>query len=304
MSASGIDDFPCADDLTLYEGMARAAKLGRIVAVHAESDQLTGLLTRRAVALGQTSIADYLRSRPVIAELEAIERAILFASETGCALHVVHVSCGRGVSLVAAARMRGVDVSCETCPHYLTLTEEDLELLGPVAKCAPPLRSQAEQSQLWRQLSDGTLPMVASDHSPSPPEMKTAASFFQVWGGIAGCQSTLQLLLTEGYARRELPLTRIAELTAAYVAQRFDLAPAKGRLEVGADADLALVDLRHTSMLRSEDLFYRHRISPYVGRTLHGRIVRTLVRGTTVFLEGEIVSGPVGRLVRPRRRGG
>src|SRR6185503_9922797 len=156
-----------------------------------------------------------------------------------CALHIVHVSSGRGVSLVAAAHMRGVDVSCETCPHYLTLTEDDLELLGAVAKCAPPLRSHADQSLLWQQLSDGTLPMVASDHSPAPPDMKTAASFFQVWGGISGCQSTLQLLLTEGYVRRELPLARIAELTAAYIAQRFDLAPDKGRVEIGADADLA-----------------------------------------------------------------
>jgi len=118
MSNSGIADFPAVDDLALYEGMTRVAKLGRIVEVHAENDQITGELARRAIAAGRTGIRDYLTSRPVIAELEAIERAILFASETGCPLHIVHVSSGRGVSLVVEAQARGVNVSCETCPHY------------------------------------------------------------------------------------------------------------------------------------------------------------------------------------------
>ncbi|MBX6342374.1 MAG: allantoinase AllB, partial [Thermomicrobiaceae bacterium] len=202
MSTSGTDDFPAADDLTLYEGMAEAARLGLPVAVHAESDALTAALARRAVAEGRTSARDYLASRPVVAELEAINRAILFAEETGCALHVVHVSTGRGVALVAAARARGVDVSCETCPHYLVFTEDDVEALGAVAKCAPPLRSRDEREALWAALARGDIPIVASDHSPAPPEMKAAASFFDVWGGISGCQSTLAALLTEGHATR------------------------------------------------------------------------------------------------------
>ncbi len=299
MSSSGIDDFPAVDDLTLYEGMARAAHLRSIVAVHAENDQITGLRARRAVARGQISARDYVKSRPVVAELEAIERAILFASETSCALHIVHVTSGRGVNLVAAARLKGVDVSCETCPHYLVLTAEDLDTLGSVAKCAPPLRSRAEQDALWQHLRDGSLPMVASDHSPAPAALKTDPNFFKVWGGISGCQSTLQLLLTEGYERRNLPLTMIAALTAGYVAQRFRLTPRKGRLEVGADADLALVDLRDRTILQATDLLYRHRHSPYVGRQLRGRVVRTLVRGITVFQDGAIVSKPVGRLITP-----
>jgi allantoinase len=303
MSNSGIDDFAAADDLTLYEGMARAARLGRIVAVHAENDQITSLLARRAMAEGRVGWHDFLRSRPVVAELEAIERAILFASETGCALHIVHVSTGRGVSLVASARQRGVDVSCETCPHYLSLTEEDLEALGALAKCAPPLRPRDEQAALWQQLLDGSLPMVASDHSPAPASMKTGDNFFEIWGGISGCQSTLQLLLTDGYARRKLPLETIATVTSEFAAQRFGLAPQKGYLEVGADADLALVDLRHSFSLDPGDLRYRHRHSPYVGRTLCGRIVRTIVRGTTVFLNGQIVAAPIGRLIVPEGPG-
>ncbi len=131
--------------------------------------------------------------------------------------------------------------------------------------------------------------------------MKSDPDFFKVWGGISGCQSLLQLLLTEGYERRQLPLTTIAALTAEYPAHRFGLSPAKGSIAIGADADLALVDLQATVMLHSNDLFYRHQHSPYVGRTLCGRIERTIVRGTTVFLNGKHVSEPVGRLLRAGR---
>jgi allantoinase len=285
--------------LTLYEGMARAASLGRIVALHAENDQITSNLARRAIEQGRTGIRDYLKSRPVIAELEAIERAILFAGETGCSLHIVHVSTGRGVRLVALARAQGIDVSCETCPHYLVLTEADMEELGAIAKCAPPLRPREELNALWQHILAGNIAMVASDHSPAPAEMKTSNNFFQVWGDISGCQSLLQLLLTAGYEQRHLSLSTIVALTSENVARRFGLFPTKGQIAVGADADMVLVDLREHSVLQAEDLYYRHRHSPYVGRSLRGRVVRTLVRGVSVFCEGEFVGGGVGRLVRP-----
>ncbi|MBV9706712.1 MAG: allantoinase [Chloroflexi bacterium] len=293
MSKSGTDDFVAVDDLTLYEGMCEAARLGKIVAVHAENEQITSHLARRALEQGRMGIRDYLTSRPLIAELEAIARAILFAAETGCALHIVHVSSGRGVSLVTEARARGVDVSCETCPHYLVLTEADAEELGAVAKCAPPLRSQQEQEALWQQLFAGNVHMITSDHSPAPTSMKMDSNFFQVWGGISGCQSLLQLLLTDGHERRQLPLPMIAALTAENVARRFGLFPRKGQLAIGADADIVLVDLASQRVLEAADLYYRHQHSPYVGKMLRGRIVRTLVRGTTVFVEGKFITTPI-----------
>jgi allantoinase len=299
MSNSGIDDFSSADDYTLYEGMRRIASFKGLVAVHAENDQITQALARRAIAQGRTGIQDYLRSRPVVAELEAIERAILFAQETGCSLHIVHVSTGRGVRLVAEAQARGVDVSCETCPHYLVLTEEDVEELGAVAKCAPPLRPKAEQDQLWEHIFAGILPMVASDHSPAPASMKTSANFFSVWGGISGCQSLLSLLLTEGYTQRGLPLSVIASVTSGYVARRFKLFPRKGELAVGTDADITLVDLKRSVRLDADDLLYRHRHSPYVGRTMSATIMRTLVRGRTIYRDGSIEAQPAGRLLTP-----
>jgi allantoinase len=241
---------------------------------------------------------DFLASRPAVAELQAIARAISLAQESGCKLHVVHVSTGRGIALVADARARGADISCETCPHYLVLTEEDAEVLGNVAKCAPPLRPRSESEALWQALADGTLPMVASDHSPAPRALKGGDDAFAAWGGISGCQTMLPLLLSEGCAARGLPLELIAAATSGYVARRFRLA-GKGLLEPGADADLVLVDLAASQALSAEDLYYRHRHSPFVGRTLRTRVARTLVRGRTVFADGRIVGPPAGRLLIP-----
>jgi allantoinase len=190
-------------------------------------------------------------------------------------------------------------VSCETCPHYLVLTEEDVEELGAVAKCAPPLRAKSELDALWQHIFAGTLPMVASDHSPAPASMKTSANFFNVWGGISGCQSLFSLLLTEGHYQRHMPLPMIAAITSEYVARRFKLSPTKGTLTIGADADLALVDLQQSTTLAANALFYRHQHSPYIGRTMHASVLRTLVRGTTVYRAGSIVAKPCGRLLTP-----
>jgi allantoinase len=268
MCDSGIEDFPAVDDEVLEAGMRRAAALGLPVLVHAE----------RPSALRQpdgTTWRDFVASRPVEAELQAIEVALELAERTGCSLHVVHVSSGAGVALVAAG-----EATCETCPHYLTLTEDDLETLGARAKCAPPLRPAAERDALWEHLVAGRIAFVTSDHSPCPPELK-AGDFTAAWGGIAGCQSLLGLLLDAG----RLPLGQVAALTSANVAKRFNLP--KGRLEPGADADLVLVDLRER---HAPDLQDRHKLSPYAGRPLP-RIVRTWVRG----------GAREGRLVTPRK---
>ncbi len=300
MSDSGIDDFSCADDATLLQGMRVAASLGLPVLVHAENDAITAALAREAIAAGRTGVRDYLASRPVVAEVEAIGRAICFASDTGCRLHVVHVSCGAGVVLVAEARAKGIDVTCETCPHYLVLTAEDAERLGAVAKCAPPLRNADVQASLWDELLAGRVEFVASDHSPAPASMKQSANFFDVWGGIAGVQTTLGLMLEEGHARRGISLEMIARLTADAVAKRFGF-EGRGRLEVGHAADIAIVDLDMAAPLAAEQLQDRHRLSPYVGRTLRGAVRRTLVRGMTVWADGTAVGPPRGEIVRPLR---
>jgi allantoinase len=303
MSGSGIDDFAAADDATLWQGMRVAGQLGLPVLVHAENEAITSRLARESIAAGRTGVRDYLASRPVVAELEAIGRAILLAHDAQCPLHIVHVSSGAGVALVAEARARGVDVTCETCPHYLVFTEDDLERLGAVAKCAPPLRPAGVQHGLWEKLLAGDVDLIASDHSPSPESMKQAANFFEVWGGIAGCQTLLGLLLEEGHARRGMAVETIARLTSTAAAARFQLGD-RGRLEPGCVADLAVVDLGHSAPLAVGDLRDRHRLSPYLGRTLRGRVRWTLVRGRVVAREAAPVGPPIGQLVRPQRSPG
>jgi allantoinase len=298
MCDSGIDDFPMADDKTLRAGMKQAARLNRIVAVHAESQRAVQTRTSEIRRAGKTGATDFLASRPIQAELEAIGRAIELAGETNCALHIVHVSCGAGVALVASARKHGVNVSCETCPHYLLLTEEDVQRIGAAAKCAPPLRAPAARESLWQFLRAGEISTIGSDHSPAPPEMKQDSDFFNIWGGISSVQFTLLLLLTEG-GQRGLPHSRVVQLTSHNVAGRFKLPDYKGHIRPGADADLALVDLAIYSKVEKSGLLYRHPHCPYFGRELTGRVRRTILRGRTIFQDGRAVSTPCGRLARP-----
>ncbi len=304
MSSSGIDDFGRVDDLTLLRGMEMAAKLGLPIAVHAESEELTSRLTAEARGEGRTGIRDYLDSRPIIAEVDAIRRAIAFAQETGCSLHVVHISSARGsIEVVEAKHLyvsnqdRPLHVTGETCPHYLTLTADDVVKLGAPAKCAPPLRPDDQVEALWRQLLAGGIDLVASDHSPAPASMKAGDDFFRVWGGVAGVQSTLASLLS---GRHTIPLEQVAKLTASNVAARFGIA-SKGRVAVGNDADLTILDAAASFQLTRDMLLDRHKLSPYVGRRFRGVVRRTIVRGHTVFLDGKTVGNFRGRLVKPAR---
>lgn len=294
MCNSGLPEFPRVDDVTLLDGLREAARLKLPVAVHAESEELTRGLAAR---LTSRTVRAFLESRPVVAELEAIQRALLLAKEAGACLHIVHVSCGRAVAVAAEARAQGTDVSIETCPHYLFFTEEDVERLGPIAKCAPPLRTASDQRGLWDELGRGGVHIVASDHSPAPPSMKSG-DFMAAWSGIAGVQSTLAVLLEEGYHKRALPLERISALLAAEPARRFRIR-SKGSIEPGMDADLALVELNRSVTLEANDLYQRHPLTPYVGYSFRGAVRRTIRRGVTIFHDGRITATHGGTLIRP-----
>jgi allantoinase len=299
MSDSGIADFPRADAATLRAGMKIAAALRMLVAVHAESEQITTALAAERRGAGRTTARDYLDSRPVAAELEAIRMACEIAGETGCDLHVVHVSSAEGVELVAAQRAAGVNVTCETCPHYLTLCEDDVLELGAIAKCAPPVRSAAERDRLINSVLHSDVNTVGSDHSPTRPELKKRDDFFMVWGGIAGAQHLLALMLDLWMQRADSDWPLLARLLSTNVAHRFRLPRTLGRIAVGAEANLALVDLAATEEVAVEHLHYRHRSTPYAGRKLRGKIVRTILRGKTIARDGQATDTPAGRLVVP-----
>ncbi len=286
MCDSGVADFPMADVATLHAGMKRAAELDLLVAVHAEIDH--------PELHSGTTIRDYLNSRPGTIELEAIELALNLAYETGCALHIVHVSSGAAAAFIHDAFLKGVDVSCETCPHYLVFNELDVERIGALAKCAPPIRDEGSRAELWKHVEWGSILTIGSDHSPAPMSMKVDANFFKVWGGISGCQHLLGLLFDLGFDSDRIRLS-----ASENVADRFGIAGQKGRIAPGFDADLVLFDPRGTTEITPDSLHYRHRQSAYAGRTLRGRVVRTILRGQTVALDGRIIGAPRGRLLTP-----
>ncbi len=300
MSASGTSDFPRADTASLYEGMRIAADLGRVVAVHAENDSIVSHLAKMAVGEGRLSMRDYLASRPVVAELEAVQRVILLAWETGCAVHFVHVSTGRAVQMITSAREQGADLTCETCPHYLLLDEEDAVRIGAAAKCAPPLRAAWDRAGLWARLLAGEVDLVASDHSPAPPDLKLGEDFFRIWGGISGAQHTLPLVLSETAVEGHfIPLERLAALLAQNPARRFGLTRRKGAIEVGLEADFAIVAQSDGRVITRDALHYRHRQTAYLGRRVRAEVVRTILRGRTIAMNGEFPVPPAGRMLCP-----
>jgi allantoinase len=298
MCEGGTPDFACVDDARLHAGMCLAAEWDLPVAVHAENDSLTAAGTRRLAQTSSRSAADYLASRPALAEIEAVGRALALAEDAGCRIHLVHLSTGRAVALVAEARLRGVDATCETCPHYLAFTVDDVERIGTIAKCAPPIRGADERAALWEAVADGRIEIVSTDHAPAPYTSK-GGDFLSAWGGIAGGQMLTSIMLSEGHHRRGLRLERIAELLSGAPARRFRL-DRKGPIEVGRDADLVLVDLDDDREITLAEQRSRHpSTSPYVGLRVRGRPVRTFLRGATIARRGELAGAPRGRLLRP-----
>lgn len=289
MSSPGDDQeeaFRRSDDRVLLEGMKVVAELGSVLVLHAEDEDLVSELSSRAVAEGRCSAADYTASRPIEAESRAVSKALAYAKQTGCRLHFAHISSVEAAEAIWRARQEGQDVTLETCPHYLTLTADDLLGKGAVAKCAPPLRGKEEQAGLWQCLEGGRIDLIASDHSPCPPELKEGADMFATWGGISGAQSSLELLVDEGHLKRGIPLTQISRLLSGAPAERFGLSHVKGAIRAGCDADLVLIDLDHRYRLTADMLYQKHKQSPYLDREIGCKVKVTLLRGKTVYEDG------------------
>lgn len=282
------------EDGDLLEGMREAARLGIPVGVHCENDAIIRGSRARLRAAGRRDLRAHHESRPEVAEWEAIARVALLARVGGARTQVVHISTGEGVESVWQARRAGAEVFAEVTAHHLTLDEEDGVRLGTHAKCAPPLRSRGQVDALWRHVLGGRVHNIGSDHSPATEEQKNLAGreHWDVPDGITGVQTIFSILLSEGVHRRGLSLPACAGLIATHAARTFGIYPRKGAILVGSDADLAILDLDAQWTLRREDLLYKCPWSPHVGRQFTGRIVRTVLRGRTVFRDGEVLAPP------------
>ena len=304
MCESGIDDFAQVPSELLAAGIAEAARLGLLVGVHAEDNDITSSLTQEIRAAGRTDRGAWGESRPRRAEAKAIAEVLDYVRRagSGARLHVVHVSSGDALSVIEGGKAANQAVTAETCPHYLMFTEDDFDRIGPALKCAPPLRDEANRETLWSAVLAGKIDSIGSDHSPCPAEAKLRGEddVWRAWGGVSGIQVTLPAMTTEGVHRRGLSWERLADLLCTNPAKIFGLYPNKGAIRVGADADFALVDPEVEWTFSSGHLETRSGISPYIGTRFRGAVVRTIVRGRTVFRQGSIV-GDVGygRLVRP-----
>ena len=275
-------DFMNVDDYSLYEGMKQVAKTGKVLAIHAENAAITDKLGDIAYKNGETTLAAYVATRPVFTEVEPIRRAILFAKETGCRIHICHIACPEGVEEVVKAQAEGVDVTCETCTHYLYFTTDELDAIGPVVKCSPPIRDKKAQDGLWEYVANGGLSFVTSDHSPCTPDLKDKDNAFEAWGGISGVQNNVDVLFDEGVQKRDLPLTTFANIIATNPAKRFGL-DEKGEIAIGKDADFVLIKPNAPYTLQAEDLEYRNKISPYIGRTIGAQVDATILRGQMIY---------------------
>lgn len=290
-------DFQNVDDYSLYEGMRQIAKTGKVLSLHCENAALTDTLGKKAVEAGAHTLKEFVASRPVFTEVEAVRRAIFFAKVTGCRINICHCTCWEAVAEVVKAREEGVDVTCETCPHYLYFTTDDLDAIGATTKCTPPIRDKAEREGLWKYLLDGGISMVVSDHSPCTPDLKDRENPFDAWGGISSIQNCMDLMFDEGVQKRGMSLVRFAEVMATDAADRFGLAQ-KGRIEVGKDADFCLIKPNSPYTLKAEDLEYRNKISPWIGRTIGCQVARTILRGKTTYsLEDGVTAAHDGEFI-------
>ena len=280
---SGVAEFPPLTAEGLTAAMTETARLGSLLLVHAEDDRLI----EDAPADGP-SYAGFLASRPPASEDSAIHLVIQTARRTGGRAHVVHLSSASALPELHAARADSVDVSVETCPHYLTLAAEDVPDRATEFKCCPPIRDLSNQDLLWAGLAAGDIDFVVTDHSPSTVDLKVP-DFGHAWGGISSLQVGLTAVWTAA-SSRGVPLTDVVRWMATAPADRVGLSR-KGRIEVGGDADLAVLAPDESFVVDVSRLHHKNQVSAYAGRTLQGVVRRTFLAGR------EIDDEPHGRLL-------
>ncbi len=292
----GIDGFTKVTEQQLRLALPHIARTGLPLLVHAE---LAGPIDRATAALTDADwsrYSTYLQSRPEEAEVAAIRLTLSLCREYGFRLHIVHLSSGRALSELRAARAEGLPVSVETCAHYLHLSAETIANGATLNKCAPPVRSRENREKLWEGLRDGTIDFVVTDHSPCPPVMKRLqeGNFRTAWGGIASLSVALPLMWTEA-SKRGFTLLDLAHWMATGPARLAGCDTRKGRIAADYDADFVIFEPECEFVVTKDRLHYRHTVSPYLGEALRGVVKATYLRGAPVFCERAFPGETAGR---------
>jgi allantoinase len=299
---SGIDGFAWIDESDLRLALAKLRGTGLPLLAHAE---LAGPVEAATAKLNESNAdwrkySTYLSSRPDAAEVDAIALLIRLAEEYSTPIHIVHLSSAKALPLLAAARGRGVPVTVETCVQYLWFAAETIPDGATEYKCAPPIRDAANREALWNALASGEIDMVITDHSPCPPTMKRREEgrWDRAWGGIAGLGLALPVFWT-AMAQRGFKMEKLGEWMAAAPARLAGFAGRKGTLAMGADADIVVFDPDAEWTVTEKHLHFRHKISPYLGAKLQGRVQETWLRGEKIYAADEFIGLARGReLVR------
>ena len=283
-------DFKNVTDWELYRGMREIAKVDGLVVVHCENATITDELGREAMAAGKTLVSDYVATRPIFTEVEAVRRVLMIAEATGCRVHIAHCSCHEAIEAVEEAKARGVNASFESCPHYLLLATEELDAIGPKAKCSPPIRDRKHRERMWELLAEGRIEMLVSDHSPCTIDLKSDPNAFKAWGGISAAQNCVDAMFDEAVLKRGISPVTLSLALSTNAARRFRL-EGKGEIAVGFDADLVVIDPNRSYTLEAKDLLYKNPFSAYEGRRIDCRVRDTFVRGMAVWHLGEGILG-------------
>ena len=292
----GIDEFTMVTEQQLREALPHIAETGLPLLVHAELPDCIADATGKLERADWTEYPTYLQSRPEESELSAIKLLISLCREYGFRLHIVHLSASQALPALRSGRLEGLPVSVETCPHYLHFQAEAISRGKTQFKCAPPIRGAENREQLWSALKDGTIDLLATDHSPCPPEMKRFAegNFQTAWGGIPSLSVALPVMCTEAHARG-FALTDIVRWMAEAPAKLVGCQLQKGKIAAGYNADLVVFDEHSEFLVTPERLHHRHPFSPYMGEKLKGEVKATYVRGRLVFANNAFHGHPEGR---------
>jgi dihydroorotase len=277
----------------MLEAFEVVAPTGKRVSLHAETNSIMERRESRIRAAGRTDPLAHLASRPAVVAIEAVARAAILAEWTGTRIHILHISSADELRPLREAKARGVDITGETCPHYLMLSSDDYARFSGVIRVNPPVREQRNQEPIWAALADGTIDMIATDHAPHAPEEKTRNDMFNVDCGFPGVEWQMPLMLTEVNAGR-MSIMDYVKLSAANPAKVWGLYPRKGTITPGAEADIAVVDLAREMTLDDATLQSRAKITPWHGRRVKGLAIHTLVRGRFVMRDRALVEGTRG----------